>query len=113
MIMPVAVGTAKEIAVHFRLCVSFLIVKQVVEHGQCISENSMVQTAVSQVHPLLTSKVFNSFRLPSSRMLPVAMYAIMIIGTTISFAGKPRIKANRITPSSPKSCAKGSRKLEQ
>lgn len=37
----------------------------------------------------------------------------MIMGTTISFAGKPRIKASRITPSKPISCAKGSRNAAQ
>ena len=33
------------------------------------------------------------------------------IGTTISFAGNPKINANRITPSRPSKSAKGSRKL--
>ena len=37
----------------------------------------------------------------------------MIIGITISFAGNPRIKAKRITPSIPRSFAKGSKKPEQ
>lgn len=37
----------------------------------------------------------------------------MIIGMTISFAGKPSIKAIRITPSIPISFAKGSKKFEQ
>ena len=35
----------------------------------------------------------------------------MIIGTTISFAGNPKMKAKSITPSSPSKSAKGSRKL--
>lgn len=37
----------------------------------------------------------------------------MIIGTTISFAGKPRINAIKITPSSPINCPKGSRNVVQ
>lgn len=44
--IPVSVGMAKAATVHFLLCVSFFNVMQVVEHGQCIMENSMVQTAV-------------------------------------------------------------------
>ena len=41
------------------------------------------------------------------------MYAIMMIGMTISLAGNPRIKAIRITPSNPISCANGSKKAAQ
>ena len=33
----------------------------------------------------------------------------MIIGITISFAGNPKMNAIRITPSSPKRCANGSK----
>lgn len=40
--------------------------------------------------------------------VPVAVYAIIIIGTTVSLAGKPSIKAVNMTPSSPMSFAKGS-----
>lgn len=40
--------------------------------------------------------------------VPVAVYAIIIIGTTVSFAGKPSIKAVNMTPSSPMSFANGS-----
>ena len=46
-------------------------------------------------------------------MLPDAMYDIIIIGTTISLAGRPKIKASSITPSIPRSFANGSRKSEQ
>ena len=38
------------------------------------------------------------------------IYAIIAIGMTISFAGKPSINARSITPSSPISLANGSRK---
>ena len=41
--------------------------------GQCISEKSMVQTAVTQVQPLATRSSFNCARLSNSRMLPWAM----------------------------------------
>lgn len=40
--------------------------------------------------------------------VPVAVYAIIIIGTTVSLAGKPSIKAVSMTPSSPMSFANGS-----
>lgn len=105
---PIVVGTAKETAVHLRLCVSFFIVKQVVEHGQCSKENSIVQTAVSQVQPLLMSNSLSAEMLSVS-MLPLDKYAMMMIGTTISLAGKPSMNANKITPSSPNARAKGSR----
>ena len=52
--MPITVGTRKETAVHFQLCVSLRMVRQVVEQGQCISEKSIVHTAVSQVQPWST-----------------------------------------------------------
>lgn len=39
-------------------------------------------------------------------------YPIIIIGITISFAGSPKINASRITPSSPKRVANGSKKAE-
>ena len=107
------VGTAKETAVHFRLCVSLWIVRQVVEQGQCIKENSMVQIAVSQVQPLSTSSWRSWARSFISNILPVHKYDIITIGITISLAGKPRIKAKRMTPSIPSSFPSGSKKEEQ
>ena len=68
--IPIPAGTAKEMAVHFRLFVSFPMVIQVVEQGQCISEKSITLTAVTQVQPLADSSAYSSFRLSSSRMLP-------------------------------------------
>ena len=50
---PAAVGSANAAAVHFQLCDSLRMVRHVVEHGQCISENSIVHTAVTHVQPLL------------------------------------------------------------
>lgn len=69
-IKPVNVGTKMDTAVHLRLRVSFFIVRQAVEQGQCISENSIVLTAVIQVQPLPTSSCFNSHKLPHSIILP-------------------------------------------
>ena len=53
-INPIRVGKIKETAVQKWLCVSFFIVKRVVEHGQCIRENRIKQTAVVYVQPLQT-----------------------------------------------------------
>ena len=77
------------------------------------SINSMVQTAVSQVQPFWTSRALSSMRFPISRRLPVERYAIKMMGTTISLAGSPRIKAMRMTPSMPNRRAKGSKKEVQ
>ncbi len=107
------VGSRNARTVHLRLPVSFFMVRRVVEQGQCIREKSMVQIAVTQVQPFATNNVFISARLSSSKMLPCAMYAIMMIGTTISLAGKPKIKAIRMTPSRPRSFANGSKKFAQ
>ncbi len=107
------VGSTIENIAHLRLPVSFFIVIQVVEHGQCSSENNITHIAVTQVQPLLTSNSCITVMFPISVSVPVARYPMRIIGTTISLAGKPRIKAKSIMPSSPKSLAKGSRKSEQ
>ena len=69
--IPIPAGTAKEMAVHFRLFVSFPMVIQVVEQGQCISENKMVHTAVNHVHPLSTKSACNCVRSLISMRLPV------------------------------------------
>ena len=112
-IIPVIVGSKKEISVHLMLWVSFFIVRQVVAHGKCNNENNITQSAVIQVQPFATSKLCNSERLWYSVKLPVDIYAINIIGITISLAGNPNIKANKITPSNPISLANGSRKFAQ
>ena len=51
---PIVVGNNTEIAVHFRLFVSFLTVKTVVAQGQWNSENITVQIAVHTVQPLFS-----------------------------------------------------------
>ena len=83
------------------------MVRHVVEHGQCISENSIVHTAVTHVQPFCTNSVCSAERSFISTRLPVERYAMMMMGTTISLAGKPRINASRITPSRPKKRAAG------
>ena len=110
--MPIIVGTNTETIVHFQLPVSFFIVSRVVEQGQCMREKSMVLMAVSHVQPLFTNSAFRAARLSIDSILPCAIYAIIIMGMTISLAGKPRMKANRITPSRPRRWAKGFRKSE-
>ena len=73
MIIPVTVGSAAARAVHFKLPVSFLMVRSVVEQGQCIREKSIVLMAVIQVQPLLTKSSLICERLSSSRMLHCAV----------------------------------------
>ncbi len=69
---PHIAGTANETNVHLRLFVSFFIVSSVVEHGQCMSMNSSVQTAVVIVHPFAIKSERSSERLESSISVPVA-----------------------------------------
>ena len=73
----------------------------------------MTQTAVTQVHPFAVSSSRMTSVLPISVRVPVARYPMSIIGSTVSFAGKPKIKARRIMPSIPKSRAAGSRNPAQ
>ena len=110
---PIAVGSIIAVRVYFTLRVSFHIVDIVVEQGQCISENSMKHIAVTHVQPLSASSSLRLSRLLYPSITPVEVYAIMIIGKTISFAGSPSINAIRITPSKPKSLPAGSRKPVQ
>ena len=111
--MPTAVGKTKETSVHLTDFVSFFIVKSVVAHGQCKSENSMTEMAVAVVQPFATSRVRSSWSVSNSKILPEDIYAIMIIGKTISLAGIPKINAKSTTPSKPKRRANGSKKSAQ
>ena len=111
--IPITVGMTADSSVHLMLPVSCFIVSRVVEHGQCISENSIVQAAVSHVQPFATKSSRMASRFPISERLPLAVYAIIMIGRTISFAGNPRINAISITPSSPISRPSGSRNPAQ
>lgn len=106
MLNPIIIGKTNAIIVHFKLFVSFLIVKQVVPHGKWNKHNIKVHIAVSVVHPLSINKVFND---EISRVVNVDsdIYVIIIIGKTISFAGNPNINPIKITPSIPNTFANG------
>lgn len=106
-------GTKKEIKVHFKLLLSFFIVKQVVEQGQCMIENNITQIAVIKVQLFKISNSFNAVKLSSSIICPDDIYIIIIIGNTISLAGNPNIKASKIVPSKPNIDANGFKKLAQ
>lgn len=108
--IPNIVGSNIDIIVHFILLVSFNIVRQVVEQGQCISEKTIVQIAVFIVHPFNNSMFLISTRLLICESSPDKVYAIIAIGITISLAGNPRINAASKTPSNPIILAIGSRK---
>ena len=51
MTTPRIVGISMESNVHFKLPVSFLIVKLVVEHGKCSTVIMIIQITVSCVQP--------------------------------------------------------------
>lgn len=99
--------------VHFKLPVSFFMVRTVVKHGQCIRANMHVEIAVNNVQPLSINSFFKSLILSKSVIYPKDIYPMIIIGITISLAGKPRMKAMIITPSNPIDLAKGSKVLVQ
>ena len=95
------------------LRVSFQIVIRVVEHGKCISVNIIMHTAVFIVQPF-SVRVPKILCISPVSDIPVAhLYIIRIIGITISFAGNPSRKPERITPSSPIILPRGSRKTER
>lgn len=50
-------GRRMDTAVHFKLPVSFFMVRQVVEQGQWNREKTAMQTAVLTVHPLADSRL--------------------------------------------------------
>jgi len=68
---PTTVGTRNDTSVHLVLPVSLRMVRHVVLHGQCISENSMVHAAVSQVQPFSTNSARSSAKLSSSISAPL------------------------------------------
>ncbi len=111
--MPNSVGRHRETSVHFTDFVSFFTVISVVAHGQCIKENSITDMAVVTVQPLEISSVRSSVSDSNSNILPDAIYAIMMMGNTISLAGKPKINAKSTMPSKPSSAANGSKKSAQ
>ena len=83
------------------------------EHGKCISVKMIMHTAVFIVHPLLLSTDISSFAADASVIAGQLWYIIRIIGSTISLAGKPSKKPERIAPSSPISLPAGSRNSDR
>ena len=86
---------------------------QVVEQGKWNIVNKIIFIAVIIVQPLFIRRFLKVSSSDISVSVPPAVYAIIMIGTTISFAGIPSIKANMITPSSPKILPNGSRNSVQ
>lgn len=107
---PITVGIKIATITHLHFPVSFLMVKQVVEQGQCIKIKITTQTAVKRVQPLATNKSFKTVKSVISVIVPSDIYPMTIIGMTISLAGNPKIKAINITPSKPNKDAKGFKK---
>ena len=70
---PKTVGIRNAKNVHFKLWVSFFMVKRVVAQGQCIKVNKSIETAVKQVQPFWTSNVCRLARLPESVSVPCAV----------------------------------------
>lgn len=109
--MPKIVGIINAITDHFKLPVSFFIVINVVLQGKCNSENSITFIAVRTFQPF--SLRISPIAKVSSKLIkfPLLIYAISIIGKTISFAGRPSINAVNIYPSKPSRLAKGFKKF--
>ena len=107
---PISVGKIIPTIIHLILLVSFFIIREVVPQGKCISENIIVHIAVLIVHPFSNNNTFND---EISKLVrdDSDIYVIIIIGITISLAGKPNINENSITPSIPKCLANGSKNI--
>ena len=69
---PNAVGSATAASVQRTLRVSFQMVRQVVEHGQCATVNTSVHSAVQIVQSFASSSVRKAVRSVTSVMEPVA-----------------------------------------
>ena len=75
----------------------------VVAQGLCSSANNIRLTAVSIVQPFpftSRSKISELLEGPLT-IMPAPMYTIIMVGTTISFAGMAMMYARRMTPSKP------------
>lgn len=70
IVIPATVGITKAKMVHFRLPVSFLIVKHVVPQGKCIKENIITQIAVVAVQPFANKSDFSAKSDSNSNILP-------------------------------------------
>ena len=109
-ILPTTVGAIIASAAHFQLSVSCLMVKTVVEQGQCNSEKAIKHSAVVCVHPFCEKSWYITEKSLISLRHPCDKYIIITIGRTISLAGNPRINPVRMAPSIPRNCPAGSRK---
>lgn len=98
---PKTKGITQERKVHLKLPVSFFMVKIVVAQGQWNNEKTRKFKAVIRVQPfsvkILPIEVISSI----IGILPTPVYIIIVKGRIISAAGRPKIKAARIVPSSP------------
>lgn len=111
--IPMTVGIKNATKVHLKLPVSFLMVKSEVAQGQWNKENSITLRAVKMVQPFSKNKFLIIARLLISVNKEPPEYAKNISGRTISLAGSPKIKAIKITPSSPKILPNGSKNEAQ
>jgi hypothetical protein len=68
---PKTVGSRNPTAVHFRLPVSFFMVRQVVEQGQWKRQKISMHRAVFQVHPLAVSRVRRAAESVISTSMPL------------------------------------------
>ena len=107
------VGIKNATAVHLKLPVSFFMVKSEVAQGQWNKENSITFRAVIMLQPFSKNKFLIMARSPISVNKEPPEYAKNISGRTISLAGRPKIKAIKITPSSPKILPNGSKNAAQ
>lgn len=106
-IIPHKVGRRKETIVHFILFVSFFIVSKVVPQGKCNNVNIITLIAVSKFHPFAVKilPITATFSISINSLF--FKYPIKIIGSTISFAGIPKINPVKIYPSRPINLANG------
>ena len=69
---PHAAGRRTAASVHLTLCVSFQMVRQVVEQGQCAMVNTSAHSAVQAVQPFDSSRAWNEARSVTSASVPAA-----------------------------------------
>ena len=72
-IIPIIVGSKIENKVHFKLPVSFFIVRHVVEQGKWHNEKTNIQIAVVTVQPLSIKICLKLSKLENSTIFPVVI----------------------------------------
>ena len=72
-IIPIIVGSKIENKVHFKLPVSFFIVRHVVEQGKWHNEKTKTHIAVVMVQPLATNICLKLSKLENSTIFPVVI----------------------------------------